>query len=245
MNQQGSHGTTFNFPDIMPIRQTAHTGLISTLQQAVVHPDHDRCGVFLRQACAAGLAPDTVRDVIIPAVARHLGDMWRSDNLAFADVTIATARLQGLVRTIAAHQPPAVRYGEAPTVCVIVPAGTHHTLGATILVQQLRQRGLSARFMLDATPGDLRIALKNGRPDAVFISSIAAEKLDQVAPIVEEVRKLAAAVPVVVGGPDIISQADIRALTGADHATREIETALELCGLNQNRIRAISAEMMD
>ena len=244
MSHQGSHDTTFNFAGLTDYRPAAHTGVIDALQQAAVHADHDRCAAVLRQARTGGLSPAAIRDVIIPAAARSLGDLWRNDALAFADVTIATARLQALVRTIVAQTSPVVRQPEGQAVCVVVPAGTHHTLGASILVQQLRQRGLSVRFMLDVTPGDMRNALRIGRPDAVFISSIAAERLDKVAPIIEEVRRQPARIPVVVGGPDTISQADIRALTGADHATKDIETALEQCGLIQNPLRAQSTEMM-
>ena len=241
MSHQGSHETTF---DMAGVRPMGHTDLIDALQQAALHTDHDRCGAVLHRAFAGGVTSAAIRDVVIPATARSLGELWRSDTLAFADVTIATARLQGLVRTIAAQDPSAVRHAEGKAVCVIVPAGTHHTLGASILVQQLRHRGLSVRFMLDATRGDMRTALRNGRPDAVFISSIAAERLDNIAPIIEEVRRHPAGIPVVVGGPDTVSQADIRALTGADHVTKDIETALNLCGLTQNPLRARSAEMM-
>ena len=244
MSRQGSHDTTLDFPGITRFRDDGYIGMIEALKQAALHVDHDRCAAMLRRACAEGMPPTAMRDVIIPAAARSLGDMWRSDALAFADVTIATARLQGLIRTIATQTPPVTTPHERQAICVVVPAGTHHTLGASILVQQLRQRDLSVRFMLDATPADMRSVLRNGRPDAVFVSSIAKEKLDLVAPIIEEVRKQPAGIPVVVGGPDTISQADIRALTGADHATRDIETALELCGLTPNPPHVAPAEMM-
>ena len=244
MSHQGSHDTTFDFAGIAGFRAASQAAMIDALQKAAVHADPDRCSTILRQARAGGLSPAAMRDVIIPAAARSLGEMWRSDVLAFADVTIATARLQGLVRRIAAQDPPVIGHPERQSVSVLVPAGTHHTLGATILVQQLRQRGLSVRFMLDATRADVRMALRDSRPDAVFISSIAADRLDKVAPIIEEIRRQSVEIPVVIGGPDTISQAETRALTGADHATKDMEAALELCGLTQDPLRAASAEMM-
>jgi NAD(P)-dependent dehydrogenase (short-subunit alcohol dehydrogenase family) len=83
-------------------------------------------------------------DAYIPAAAQHLGSNWVSDRLCFAEVTIATARLQALVRAIG------TRWGGDPahlpgrrSVLMIVPDTEQHTLGAVVATGQMRRMGLS------------------------------------------------------------------------------------------------------
>lgn len=225
MRHQGSLDATFDFPAGQSFQQGSTKDLVAALRDAALKPSSDGCADVVARARSMGLSNDAIRDTIIPTVARDLGNLWCSDGIGFGDVTIAVARLQGLLRNLSANRVAVRDTLHTRSVCVVVPAGAQHTLGATLLVAQLRQRGISVRFLLDATPADLRIALRRVAPDAVFVSCIMPEMLEQVVPIIERVRKHASGTPVVVGGPVTISNSDICSLTGADHASRDIETS--------------------
>ena len=218
--------------------------LARDLRAAALDRNPAACGAVLTGALARGMVPARFRDVIIPAAAVELGARWCRDGLAFAEVSIGAARLQGLVRQLAEARSPGPPDWSAREILVVVPDGVQHTLGATILVAQLRDAGMAVRFLPGASGAELRDALRRSRPDGVFVSSIAAERLDHARPIVDEVRKFDPRVPVVIGGPDGMAPTDLCAVTGADHATKDIETALILCGLNQTPCHARPAVMM-
>ncbi len=219
---------------------TAHTRMLgSTLPDVIdalcasaLSADQDTCYQVAAEAMAAGHDKATIVDQCIGPAALRLGDLWLSDGLRFADVTIGAARLQGLLRTLGTdwHSGMAGNHA-APIILLVVPHGTQHTLGPSVLMTQLRRRGLSVAFLLDATPADVRRHLSSKPADAVFVSLASLCRLDIIARIVKEVRQVAADTPVVVGGLAVGQSAMICTRTGADHATSDLDDALTLCGL--------------
>ena len=244
MRHQGSHDAIFDLHDDQRVRRVPVDEIVRTLRLAALARDAGDCNDVAAQAIAAGMSGTMLQDVVIPAVARDLGVRWSADNLAFVDVTIATARLQSLVRGLEASRRGAVVDTLAAEVCVVVPAGVQHTLGATVLVAQLRERGHAVRFLLGATASDVARSLQRDRPAAVFISAIALEKLEILQSVVEKIRRHAHGVHVAIGGPSIMSATDMKRATGADHVGWDVDDALMHCGLTARPHNAKPAEMI-
>jgi methylmalonyl-CoA mutase cobalamin-binding subunit len=209
-------------------------GLVDALFEGMVTQDEvqiERALAAFRRAC---ISREAMADVYIPAAARQLGCNWETDAMGFAEVTIASARLQALARAIGAS-----RYSEplsAPacgSLLMVVPQGEDHTLGAVVATGQIRRIGISVCLRLRPTPGEVAELVRSRSFDAVFLSLSCGEKIDPIRRLVASVRKLAGAeCPVVIGGSALLRHERLAEATDVDHATTDAMEALRYVGLH-------------
>ncbi|WP_422071718.1 cobalamin B12-binding domain-containing protein [Tranquillimonas rosea] len=205
---------------------------LSELEETVRHGGVDDRRRLIDRMRAARLDDVALADHYIPEVARRMGAAWCEDSMSFAEVTIGSARLQGMLREIGESWATARRAGGGPSVAVIVPADEYHTLGAMVLTGQLRRRGVSVRLVLGRPEPELRAMVASLHFDAIFLSISHTEKVAQASAMVDTVRSAArSSIPVVIGGVAMKDDSETMALTGADHATNDPDEALCRCGL--------------
>ena len=219
-------------PDTAP---SLDSECVALLEAAVLSPLHGAPSAAISELIASGIKRTDIADLYIPAVARILGDQWCVDQLSFADVTIGSARLQAMLRSLGPDWSGVTQFqpGSA-SILLIVPEDIHHTLGALVLGGQLRRKGLSVKLVLSGKNQDIANWVRHSTYEAVFISSSRGESLESLRRIVDVVKNSASRVPPIVVGGSILSvetKENVTALTGADHATKIPEEALELCGL--------------
>lgn len=184
----------------------------------------------------AGVPHSEALDFYIPEVARRLGDAWCDDRLSFTAVTIGTARLQRAVRRLSHDSRGANEWATEGSVLVIAPEGQAHTLGATLVTEQLRRQNVSVRLMVGASERDILATVAEGSFDAVFISIAVEEALAQIRSLVKKLKPvIGGGVPVAVGGAVLNNGADVKKNTGADHVVSDVREALRLCGLTSSR----------
>ncbi|MEL6607332.1 MAG: cobalamin B12-binding domain-containing protein [Pseudomonadota bacterium] len=189
----------------------------------------------------AGVTPRMIVDLYIPAAARQLGAAWCEDDLSFADVTIGVSRLQAMMRELRA---PETNDMNAPHILVLVPRDAYHTLGSSVLADQLRRLGASVRMAVGITPNELSGLISQHDFDAVMISAAACERLESIRELVKAVKTASARAPqIVLGGSVLDQQTDTRALTGVDHISNNAEEALLACGLMIQTRAAVSPEV--
>lgn len=211
--------------------------LLSMMRHCLLNGDRAACEVTVTTMTGAGVTKEEIADLYIPALARQLGDEWCEDEISFADVTIGSSKLQSLLRELgpdwrADHRSP----NSAHSALVLVESGESHTLGAQVLAGRLRRDGFSVKVKLSADPGEVAEAFRSTSYDIIFISTSRCEALPSVTKLVDIVRKNCSnSAPVIVGGALDVHIADIRALTGADLVTSNIEEALQFCGLSTPR----------
>jgi methanogenic corrinoid protein MtbC1 len=208
---------------------------VELLSDAALSPEREPFFPILHRMAQSGITPEEIADLYVPAVARRMGDLWCEDEVGFAAVTIGSARLQGMLRELGPEwRADAVAPSRAATILVLVEDGAQHTLGATVLAGQLRRRGLSVRLNMGARPEEIAAILRRYRFDAVLLSASLGESLETLRKIVDAVRAVLPQLPVLLGGT-ILSEgpeiAEIKARTGADAVTNDLNEALELCGL--------------
>lgn len=210
--------------------------LLKKLHAAAISPDAEACKRAVKDVVAKGTRPEDLSDHYIPAIARHMGDLWSADELSFASVTIGTSRLQAMLRTLGPDQSDLqMRDPNAPSLLLVVPQDVYHTLGAIVLSGQLRRKGMSVKLMLGGKPDDVAARTCRTKYHGVFISSSLGETLESLRVIIDAVRASTdSPPPIVVGGSilDVETVENVTALTGADYATRIPEEALRHCGLN-------------
>jgi methanogenic corrinoid protein MtbC1 len=206
--------------------------LVHALIQSMVTTDQAHAEAALAAFRRACISPVAMAERYIPAAARHLGSGWATDHLSFAEVSIATARLQALVRAIG------IRWGGTATqpqdhrcVLMIVPAGEQHTLGAVVATAQLRRMGMSVCLRLGPDRAEVSELLRTRAFDIAMLSIGHDKRLDSVARLVETLRVFGPrGLPLAAGGAVVADGADVVARTGVDFMAQDLAQALALCG---------------
>lgn len=196
-------------------RDALGSPMVTALAHALCDDEDETADLIVDDMIAAGLSVEEVcLDHLAPA-ARRLGEWWDKDRLPFTDVTLASARIQTMMRRMSQAAP---RNRHAPhdrgAIFVAVP-GEQHTLGVMMAADLFRRKGwdvgllvglshdnLMARLVRDdraviglSCSGDhscaalarLMEALRRRRPDARLILS------GQIVRNAERVAKLPAA----------------------------------------------------
>lgn len=179
-------------------------------------------------------------DLYIPEVARRLGQGWHEDTATFAEVSIGAARLQAILRDIAAVW-SADEHGarDGPTVLVLMPPGEQHTLGAMVAVARLRRMGVSVCLRIGPGISELRELFARRSFDAVLLSVATTDKLEVCRKLVKTLKDFSGnTVPVAVGGAVLLQNEDELLCLGADIVTSDLDVALQACGLFGGLTRA-------
>ncbi len=207
--------------------------LVENLAAAVCHADPERRAAVVADMRASGIRREDIADFYVPEVARRLGAAWCEDRTSFAEVTVGTARLQGLLREIGADWfRDAGASRDAACVLVAVRADEYHTLGALVLAAQLGRLGASVRLVMGRNDAQIVDVVASAQFDAIFLSASQATQLAPVGRLVKRIRTVSQrAAPVVLGGSVVTRVTDVKAQTGADHATTDARDALRACGL--------------
>lgn len=210
------------------------TAFVDALLVAALDAQPDSFEQVLKDLRAARVSDQQIADQYLPAVARKLGEQWSDDSKTFSEVTIGVARLQRLLHDLGPewHADTVQRF-DAPTVLVLTGSRADHTFGARIILGQLRRRGLSARLALGLRPDQIKALVGSAHFDAVMISASLTEDLGALRKLVDAVKSGAKPTPpIVLGGSVCAMQDDVKAKTGADFVTSEIEEAIRLCSLD-------------
>lgn len=177
-------------------------------------------------------------DIHIPQAARQLGRGWEDDDLSFAEVSMASARLQALLREATAGwsgdtcQPQSGSGAHRAAVLVTVAGDEQHTLGAVVLTSQLRRMGVSVCLALQPTPAEVTALLRNRRFDGAMVSVGGQGKLACAQNMIKLLKSLTdGQMQVAVGGAAMEKVKDLRAATGADLATNDVGLALRKLGI--------------
>jgi len=186
---------------------------------------------MVRRMQEDGVKTNDIIDYIVPETARRLGEYWFADEIGFADVTIGTARLQQIVRGLAAHQTDRRRASRGP-VLMVLPHSEDHTLGSVVAGDQIRRIGYDVDTAVDYNVGALIDQIRHQSYVMIGISASGPRSLAYTAELVTEIRtSVSRFTPVVLGGAVLNSDLDLIGITGACHTAHDVRTALMKCGL--------------
>lgn len=209
--------------------------LIDHLVSRVSMPGPFVAEKLVSELLADGLHVDDIIDDCIPAAAVVLGTMWCEDEMNFAQVTIGTARLQGLLSLLAQRWSPQPDNFAEPAIVIVIPDGDTHTLGAHVITAQLRRLNASVRLMFGPSPATLLRVLRNDPFDGVFFACPREIKLSAIAEMITRIKSsLDAPPPIIVGGLALTSAQKDATETGADLVTGDARTAFQYCRSRMN-----------
>ncbi len=223
--------------DMRPAARQPLESYLAQMQAAVLNPQRTALDKLILEMRTALIPPAEIAENYVPTVARRLGVCWVQDTLNFRMVSIGSARLQSLLWRLEDHADDYARATapDAPKLLVGVPEGCQHTLGATVLVGQLRRRGIGVRFELELAPSLLDNILGTQGYAGVLISASTRESLASLTDLVNVVRLSQPAMPVFIGGNVLEQDVNIEQMTGADLATSEVDVVLDACRLERTQ----------
>lgn len=203
------------------------------LLDACLSSSRDDGETAISSALAMGQSAEQIADVYLPALARHLGQGWCEDQVSFAKVTIGVSRLQSMLRLLGPEwNADLTGLPAAESILVATPPRCYHTFGALLLTGQLRRRGYSVKLILDADGPLIADLVQRSSFGAIFLSGTESGMLESLRKIVDFVgSELPDAPPIVLGGAILDAEPEAGRLTGADHATSDLDEALSACGI--------------
>lgn len=113
-----------------------------------------KAGLSVEDVCLEHLAP----------AARRLGEWWETDRVPFTDVTLATARMQSMLRRMPASR-VSVRCANGRGAMFAAVPGEEHTFGIMMAADLFRRHGWDVGLMVGCTHDELIARLaRDDRP---------------------------------------------------------------------------------
>lgn len=216
------------YPDL-PAR--ALVRYLDEMQVALAQPNSKAIDDLLNAMRRAGIRDADIADFYIPVVARRLGENWSSDEMSFTQVTVGTANLQKMLRKLDSSwcMPERAPFGTLGEICIIVPDGVQHSLGASILAGQMRRAGYDVHLGCNLPLDGIAQFVSSPATVGIMLSASGWEPLDFLKTVVKKIRAGNPWAPVLVGGNVLEREEDVSALIGADHAMNDWQAALSFC----------------
>jgi MerR family transcriptional regulator, light-induced transcriptional regulator len=215
----------------LPLRED----LIDRMMHAVVNSDMTDFEALKPDLRRARISPIVFADRYLPEIARRLGKAWEDDRMTFAEVTMGASRLQAILRQIGAGpfaDDGAADDGGWATLLLIVPQGQQHTLGAFVLLGQLRRRGISVCLRVGPTDDDLRALISQRSFDGAMVSLALPEQLEATCAMLRMLKQQTAGrLPVALGGAALLLASIKVPEDCADIVTNDLSTAITALGL--------------
>lgn len=220
-----------------------HDQWVHLLCNAVLADGHVKHELAVSQLLGSGTSSDDILHVLVPAVARRLGDMWVGDEASFVDVTIGSARLQQMFQ-MREEEPHPLLMRRAPTggdtALLVVPEFEQHTLGAFVAADEMRRAGIWARIGLLVSAEDVCELLQANHFAMLGISIGSRDSVERAAEFVNYIRNNANGVPPVVVSGNVVERLDVlRSQTGADFVVSTVQEAIESCGLKPAAVQEL------
>jgi len=114
--------------------------VVNALCDALIADDPLAAAALIEEQFQAGVTVDALYLGYLSPAARQLGEWWNADQITFADVTVGTGRIYGIMRSLSRRMPRADALQQKAMMVACVPGETH-TLGAKMATDLLREQG--------------------------------------------------------------------------------------------------------
>ena len=211
-------------PPVTPEDVLAVSGALKEVDDSVLE-------AVIAEALRKGIAPSRFLVEVAAPAARHIGHEWEEDISDFVDVTLATGRLQRLVRSMgSAIREEVVIEEDAPTILLASPPGQSHTLGLLMVAEFFQAASwnvyLGAPFENTPTPE----LVSRQFVHVVGLSISLTDRASQVRSEIQRIRRRSQnrGLGILVGGPAILLDPRLADSLGSDGAATDARLALRI-----------------
>ena len=168
-------------------------------------------------------------DLLVPA-ARYLGELWKSDECDFVDVTMGLWRLQEVMREISRRSPPQRDpIGQARTALFCPIPGDVHSFGAQMIEDVFARAGWQSEVILKPERRELLDCVSRRPLDLIGLTVSRNSPISALAGLVKAIRSVALKpnLCVMVGGQMINDNPALVKEIGADGTGVDAKAAIE------------------
>ena len=203
----------------------------SILDRRLLTRTHFNASDTLMELRGFRLDDTAIIDSYIPDAARSMGEKWVNNDLGFAEVTIASVRLQSLLAEVELIDPDTFHpYSRDVDILFVACEDEQHTLGSFVAASQLRRRGAAVERLCGEPDSVIQDRMIEGKYDAVLFSTSRAQDLEKIAALVNFAHQELSAPPIfVLGGILLETFGNIKRLTGVDLVTNDVEMVVSYC----------------
>jgi len=189
---------------------------------------HDSLMAIVGKLLQQGVSLESVYVELLGPAARRLGEFWEDDRVSFADVTIGLGRLQHVVRELSLHSQNELPSSVGRSALFAAAPGEQHTFGLVIIEEFFRRSGWRTWAELSGSLAEVVSAVQAHDFDLFGMSASSDERLDQIAPMIMQVRKVSRNrdITVMVGGRLFVEGPELVAKVGADAMATDARQAV-------------------
>ncbi|MDB2398741.1 cobalamin-dependent protein [Planktomarina sp.] len=168
-------------------------------------------------------AEDIYVNLLAPA-ARQLGDMWDSDHITFAQVTVGSGRIFAIMRSMR-HMFETSEPAEEPAVIFASVPGETHTLGVRMAADFFRTDGWNISLLIGLSHDDLLAEIAQISSRMVGLSFSGEHSLEALSQVIVALHICAPHLSIVICGQEVEEFRPILELMGVDGIAVTMEDA--------------------
>lgn len=200
---------------------------IAEMATALADTDPRRAEDMVAELLDGGVGvQDLCLDHLAPA-ARELGVWWERDTMPFADVTMAAARIQSILRTIPKIRPNVPGEAGHGALFASVPGETH-TLGVIMAADHFRRLGWDIGLLVGMTQDELCRKIANDDRALVGLSCAGRHGAKALCDLIDAIRECRSDVAIIVSGHGLNDPAVMAQLPKVDGLVRGLDGAEEV-----------------
>lgn len=220
---------------------------IARLTDHVLDYDEDVARAHLAELLAEGVPVERIYAELLAPAACRLGDLWSEDRRDFTEVTVATWRLERLMRELAPRFRAArPRRASAPSILLAPTPGEQHTFGLHMVAEWFRRAAWQVTEEILTGSGGVAALVRAQHYDVVALSLGRDGGMDALAATIRTVRRASRnrGVAVLVGGPVFVAQPQLAVRTGADATAADAMSAVKQSELLLRAVEASQRSLM-
>lgn len=197
---------------------------IDRLCYALISDNEDEGVTFIEELRADGASLEVLYLKYLAAAARTLGHWWDTDNASFAEVTLGTSRIYGILRGLSPML-ASTNISEHRTAVFASIPGETHTFGVRMAADLFRKAGWDIDLKIGLHHNELIHDIEALNPRVIGLSCAGEHAVDALARLVVALRISCPGAAILISGQAVQELQDVLALMDADAVVSDVPQA--------------------
>ena len=193
--------------------------------------NQDAPDIYVQSLMSEGLNSEAIFLHLFAPAARHLGFLWEDDLCDFTQVTIGLVRMQQLTLRLGIEFQEKRKLAMDGMRALFAPIpGSQHTFGVLMVSEFFRKEGWQVWMELGSSESTLLEAVAKDWFEVIGLSVGTEAQVDSLREIIRRIRGCSAnrQVKILIGGPLLVLSPDLYKEVGADGASADAASAVDL-----------------
>jgi len=215
---------------------------VTALARALAVPDDPLAETMVADLLASGLSVRRLCAEYLAPAARELGGWWETDEMGFADVTLATTRIQEMLRRLPRSRKKGTIKDGRGALFAAVP-GEDHTLGLLMAADYFRRLNWDVGLLIGMDQAETRARIIDDDRTVLGLSCTSANAVDNLRRLVIDLRHRRPDLAIVVSGGIAHDAEKLRTLPAFDGVVTRLEGADRILRTAERTVRTQRASI--